>query len=448
MKVSVIGTGYVGIVTGVCLAEKGHQVICVDVDQSKVDSINNGVPPIYERGLQDLLRKHVGGRLGASTDLLGAVQQTDISLIAVGTPFDGREIDLTFIKAVSKEVGQALRNKSGYHVVIVKSTVVPGTTDDVVCPILEEASGKKAGIDFGVGMNPEFLTEGEAVSDFLFPDRIVLGGADKGAIDQQARLYEGFPGVELLRVNNKTAEMIKYASNALLATLISFSNEMGNLCAAVKDIDVLDVMRGVHISRYLSVELPDGNRVQPQIVSFLAAGCGFGGSCFPKDVKALAAHGEKHHIPMHVLDAVLKVNEQQPAKVIQLLKKHFSSLKGVQISVLGLAFRPDTSDMRESPAIPIVRSLLQEGASIKGYDPVAMTEARKLFSTQEMQLCGSLAEAVSRTDAVVLVTRWDEFRKIPELLASQDPPPLFVDGRRLLDKAKIARYEGIGLDAT
>ena len=448
MKVSVVGTGYVGLVTGVCFAEKGHQVTCVDVDQAKVDSINNGLPPIYERGLQDLLRKHVGHRLQATTDLSNAVRQTDLSLIAVGTPFDGREIDLTYIKAVSKEIGQALQNKSGYHVVVVKSTVVPGTTDDVVRPILEETSGKKAGVDFGVGMNPEFLTEGEAVSDFLFPDRIVLGGADKATIDQQARLYEGFPGVELLRVNNKTAEMIKYASNALLATLISFSNEIGNLCAAIKNADVLDVMRGVHLSRYLTVEMPDGRKVQPPIVSFLAAGCGFGGSCFPKDVKALAAHGDKYQTPMRVLDAVLKVNERQPAKVIQLLKKHFASLKGVRISVLGLAFRPDTSDMRESPAIPIVRSLLQEGASIKGYDPVAMTEARKLFSVQEIQLCGSLAEAVSNADAVVLVTRWDEFRKIPELLASQDSPPLFVDGRRLLDKSKIARYEGIGLDAT
>lgn len=448
MNVSVIGTGYVGIVTGVCLAEKGHQVICVDLDQAKVDSINKGVPPIYERGLQELLRKHVGGRLRASTDLLGAVQQTDISLVAVGTPFDGREIDLTYIKAVSKEIGQALRNKSGYHVVIVKSTVVPGTTDDVVCPILEEASSKKAGIDFGVGMNPEFLTEGEAVSDFLFPDRIVLGGADKATIDCQARLYEGFPGVELLRVNNKTAEMVKYASNALLATLISFSNEMGNLCAAVINVDVLDVMRGVHISRYLSVELPDGNRVQPPIVSFLAAGCGFGGSCFPKDVKALVAHGEKQGIPMHVLDAVLKVNEGQPQKVIELLKKEFSSLKGIRVSVLGLAFRPDTNDMRESPAIPIVQGLVREGAVVKGYDPVAMEEARKVFSHQDLELCGSLSEALAETDAVVLVTRWDEFRKVPDLLKGRDPQPLFVDGRRLLDKATIARYEGIGLETT
>jgi UDPglucose 6-dehydrogenase/GDP-mannose 6-dehydrogenase len=447
MKISVIGTGYVGIVTGVCFAEKGHQITCVDVDQAKVDSINNGVPPIYERGLGNLLKKHAGGRLCATTNLANAVQQTDLSLIAVGTPFDGQEIDLTFVKAAAKEIGRALRKKSGYHVVIVKSTVVPGTTDDVVCPILEEASGKKAGVDFGVGMNPEFLTEGEAVNDFLSPDRIVLGGMDKATIDQQVRLYEGFPGVEILRTNNKSAEMIKYTSNALLATLISFSNEIANLCTAVKGVDVVDVMRGVHASRYLSVDLPEGKKVQPSIVSFLAAGCGFGGSCFPKDVKALAAHGERHNAPMHVLDAVLRVNEQQPQKVIQLLKKHFASLKGVRVSILGLAFRPDTNDMRESPAIPIIRSLLREGAVVQGYDPVATDDARKIFSSQELELSGSLSDALAKADAVVLVTRWDEFRKIPELLVGRSPQPLFVDGRRLLDKATIARYEGIGLEA-
>ena len=448
MRVSVIGTGYVGLVTGVCFAEKGHQVTCVDVDPAKVDAINSGVSPIHERGLEGLLKKHVGGLLRASTDLPGAVQQTDLSLIAVGTPFNGREIDLSYIKAVSKEIGLALQTKSGYHGVVVKSTVVPGTTDEVVCPILEAASGKKAGVDFGVGMNPEFLTEGEAVNDFLFPDRIVLGGMDNTIIDQQASLYEGFPGVEVLHVNNKTAEMIKYTANALQAMLISFSNEIGNLCTAVKGVDVLDVMRGVHVSRYLNVEMPDGRRVQPQIVSFLAAGCGFGGSCFPKDVKALAAHGQRLHAPMHLLDAVLKINEQQPQKIIQLLKKHFSSLKGVRVSILGLAFRPDTNDMRESPAIPIIRSLLQEGAAVKGYDPAAADEARKLFSSHELELSVSLSDALTEVDAVVLVTRWDEFRKVPDLLRSRIPQPLFVDGRRLLDKTSIARYEGIGLEQT
>jgi UDPglucose 6-dehydrogenase len=445
MKVSIIGTGYVGLVTGVCLAEKGHQITCVDVDQAKVDSINSGIPPIYERGLEDLLKRHIGGLLRATTDLTRAVQQTDLSLIAVGTPFNGREIDLTFIKAVSKEIGHALRKKPGYHAVIVKSTVVPGTTDEVVCPILEEASGKKAGVDFGVGMNPEFLTEGEAINDFLSPDRIVLGGIDKATIDQQTGLYEGFPGVEVLRTNNKTAEMIKYTSNAVLATLISFSNEIANLCASVKDVDIVDVMRGVHVSRYLSVDMPDGKRVQPPIVSFLAAGCGFGGSCFPKDVKALVAYGERKKTPMHVLDAVLKVNEQQPAKVVQLLKKHFASLKGVRVAILGLAFRPDTNDMRESPAIPIVRELLDEGAVLKGYDPAAMEEAAKVFKGQPIVLCNALEEAIKEVDAIVLVTRWEEFRRLPEILKKQYVQPLVVDGRRLIERSSIARYEGIGV---
>lgn len=448
MKISIIGTGYVGIVTGACFAEKGHQVTCVDIDQSKVDLINKGTAPIYERGLDDLLKRHAGDRLRATTDLADAVQQTDLSMIAVGTPFDGHEIDLTYIKNVASQLGQALKAKTNYHVVLVKSTVVPGTTDEVVLPILEESSGKKAGVDFGVGMNPEFLTEGEAVNEFMYPDRIVLGGIDRPTIELQAELYRGFPGVEVVRTNNKTAEMIKYTANSLLATCISFSNEIANLCATLKNIDVVDVMHGVHISRYLSVPLPGGGRVQPPVVSFLSAGCGFGGSCFPKDVKALAAHGEKHHVPMDLLNAVLSINERQPQEIIKILKRRFPSLQGLRVTILGLAFRPDTNDMRESPAIPIIRALLREGATVKGYDPVAVDEARKLFSPQELELSRTLTEVLMEADAVVLVTRWSEFLKVPDLLKQLTPQPLFVDGRRLLDKASIARYEGIGLETT
>ncbi len=448
MKISIVGTGYVGIVTGACFAEKGHHVTCVDIDQSKVDLINKGTAPIYERGLDELLKKHAGDRLRATTDLAEAVQQTDLSMIAVGTPFNGNEIDLTYIKNVARQLGLALKTKSTYHVVIVKSTVVPGTTDDVVLPVLEESSGKKAGADFGVGMNPEFLTEGEAVNEFMYPDRIVLGGIDQQTIERQAELYQGFPDVEVLRTNNKTAEMIKYAANSLLATCISFSNEIANLCTAIKDVDVVDVMHGVHVSRYLSTQLPGKKRVQPPVVSFLAAGCGFGGSCFPKDVRALAAHGQKHDVPMDLLNAVLLVNERQPQQIVRILKKRFSSLQGVRVTILGLAFRPDTNDMRESPAIPIIRALLREGAKVKGYDPVAAEEARRLFSPQELELSQTLAEGVTQADAIVLVTRWDEFRKVPDLLKHLTPQPLFVDGRRLLDKASIDRYEGIGLETT
>ncbi len=444
MKVSVIGTGYVGLVTGVCFAEKGHRVVCVDTDRAKVDRISAGIAPIFEPGLEELLRRNIGVRLQATTDLLKAVHETDISLIAVGTPFDGQHIDLTYIKEVSRQIGMALATKPGYHLVIVKSTIVPGTTDGVVLPILEEASGKKAGVDFGVGMNPEFLTEGEAVPDFMFPDRIVLGGIDKVSIDFQAELYSPFKGVEVIRTNNKTAEMIKYASNALLATMISFSNEMGNLCAALGEVDVADVLKGVHLSRYFRMTLPNGEAYLPSITSFLGAGCGFGGSCLPKDVKALVAHGKQVGQAMPLLQAVLDINQDQPGRVVALVKKHFPQLEDVRVAVLGLAFRPDTNDIRESPAIPIIRDLVHQGAKVQAYDPVANREAQQIFRNGEVQFRDSLQAAIDGVQVVVLVTRWSEFKEIPRLLAVMKPSPVFVDGRRMLDKESFARYEGIG----
>jgi len=445
MKVSIIGTGYVGLVTGVCLAEKGHRVICVDVDQEKVDKINQAIPPIYEQGLEELLEKNINVNLRATTDLHKSVIETDISLIAVGTPFDGSEIDLTYIKEASHQIGKALQDKSTYHVVVVKSTVVPGTTDEVVLPILEEASGKKAGVEFGVGMNPEFLREGEAIQDFMSPDRIVLGGIDDKSINALEELYSVFDGVDKLRTNPKTAEMIKYTSNSLLATMISFSNEIGNLCTALGGIDVVEVMQGVHLDKRLSPIMPNGDRIVPSFTTYLEAGCGFGGSCFPKDVKALIAHGEKVGRPMRLLDAVIQVNEQQPQQVLSLLKKHFPSLKGIRIAVLGLAFKPGTDDVRESPAIPIVKDLLAREVEIRAYDPVAKYEAQRLFSNHQILYCDDLAQALQDVQAVVLLTRWEEFRRIPELLTHLDPQPLFIDGRRMLDKNSIARYDGIGL---
>jgi UDPglucose 6-dehydrogenase len=443
VNVSIMGTGYVGLVTGVCLAEKGHNVICVDLDQSKVDRINRGESPIYEKGLDDLLRKNIGQRLTVTVDTHKAVLSTDITLIAVGTPFDGVAIDLTYVKAVARSVGESLKAKSTYHVVVVKSTVVPGTTDNVVKPILEDASGKRCGIDFGLGMNPEFLTEGEAIGDFMEPDRIVCGGADERAQDALMALYEPFTHVERLRTNNGTAEMIKYASNALLATLISFSNELANLGAALGDIDTIDVMKGLHLSRYLSVGCSAGKR-SPDIVSFLMAGCGFGGSCLPKDVSALAAHGRTAGVSMDLLEAVLAVNARQPSQIFQLLGRHFSSLEDKKIAVLGLSFRPDTNDMRESPAIPIVRRLQAEGARVTAYDPAAADEARRLFGP-ELHVASSAAEAMAGADAVLLVTRWSEFQNVPEILRNAGANPVLIDGRRMLDKSSVERYEGIGL---
>jgi UDPglucose 6-dehydrogenase len=446
VDIAVIGTGYVGLVSGACLADRGHRVVCVDVDADKVRAINEGVAPIHEAGLEALLARTVGVSLRATTDLAGAVAGAELTLLCVGTPSRDGDIDLTQIVGSAEQVGAALRGRTGYHVVAVKSTVIPGTTDDVVLPALERASGLRAGPDFGVGMNPEFLTEGQALQDFLNPDRIVVGGVDARTQEVLARVYESFQEAPLLRVNNRTAEMIKYASNAMLATQISFANEIGNLCAAVGGVDVVDVMEGVHLSHYLQpfVAGAPGGRVRAPLASFLEAGCGFGGSCLPKDVTALTAQGRKVGAPMPVLEAVLATNALQPSRMIRLLERHLPDLRGVPVSVLGLAFKPDTDDVRESPAIPIIRDLVARGAEVCGYDPVAGPAARAALGAYDIAYAESLEEAVASARALLLVTRWDEFQRLPDLVALRDPQPLVVDGRRILDPDRFHHYEGIG----
>ncbi len=443
MKVSVVGTGYVGLVSGVCLAEMGHQVICVDVDQAKVDKINKGIPPIYEAGLEELLQKNIHSNLVATTDLRQAVMDSELSLIAVGTPFDGNEIDLKYIRLVAEQIGMVLKDKPSYHVVVVKSTVVPGTTDSVVLPILEQTSGKQAGIDFGVGMNPEFLKEGEAIPDFMYPDRIVLGGIDDRSIDALGDLYAVFDGVDKIRTNTRTAEMIKYTANSLLATLISFSNEIGNLCATV-GVDVVEAMHGVHLDKRFTPILENGERVFPASLTYLAAGCGFGGSCFPKDVKALIAYGEKAGSPMKLLESVIEVNTNQPQKVIDLLKLHYPQLDGLKVAVLGMAFKPGTDDIRESPALPVTKLLLEEKAVVKAYDPIARHEAEKVMGTT-VEFHDVLEDAIADVAAILIMTRWQHFQRIPEMIAGLANPPLVIDGRRMLAKTSVTRYEGIGL---
>lgn len=438
MDISIIGTGYVGLVTGACLAEKGHNVTCVDIDPVRVAALNCAESPIFEAGLDVLVQRNVGRRLHATTDIEVAVRNSELTIIAVGTPFDGRGIDLTAVLTAARQIGAAIRDKPSYHCVVVKSTVVPGTTDQRVLPILESASGKRAGAEFGVGMNPEFLSEGEAVNDFMFPDRIVLGGIDERSIDSLTALYEPFDDVPRIRTNTRTAELIKYTANAMLATLISFSNEVANLGAAIGDVDSVDVMRGMHLSQYFRRQNAQG---LPLITTFLNAGCGFGGSCLPKDVNALIAHGTELGQPMSLLQAVIDVNDAQPSHVIALLHKHWPRLTGRTIGVLGLAFKPGTNDVRESPAFPIMRALLDEGADVRAYDPVAMPDAQKVFGDSGVTYCASLQAAISGADAVVVVTPWQEFGPLPALLESG---VVLVDTRRAFDKDRVPYYEGIG----
>lgn len=442
-KISIVGTGYVGLVSGVCLAEKGHEVICVDSDQTKVASIADGIMPIYEYGLQELVIRNLGKSFSITTDLEYAIKNTEITLIAVGTPFDGESIDLSAIRSVSKEIGHALRKKSSYHLVAVKSTVVPGTTFEVVKPILEESSGKLCGRDFGLGMNPEFLREGEAVKDFMFPDRIILGVFDKKSRDYFLEVYGVFEDITKVIVDITTAEMIKYTSNALLASLISFSNEIANLCATI-NTDVVDVMEALHLDRRLMPILTDGTRVRPGVIDYLSAGCGFGGSCFPKDVQALISFGAKHGEELNLLRSVISINSAQPLKMIEMLEKHLGDICGIRVGVLGLAFKPGTDDIRESPSIKVCDALLNKGAIVFAYDPIAGPEAQKIFDNK-IHLCDDLSDLVETVDALLLMTAWEDFRILPSLMKEKGVNPLMVDGRRMFRKSEFLNYKGIGI---
>ncbi len=396
MKVSIVGTGYVGLVTGTCFAERGHEVTCIDVDVSKVEMINRAAPPIHEPGLQELMNRNVGSRLRATTDLAAGVRDSDITFIAVGTPAIDGHIDLRYVEKAATEIGSALRSKRAYHTVVVKSTVVPGTTDGTVRRCLEGAAGMQAGRDFGLGMNPEFLTEGTAVQDFMHPDRLVFGGIDERTRSTLSELYSDFgTSTPRVRTNNSTAEMIKYASNSVLATMISFSNEIARLCNAVGGVDVADVMRGVHLAGYFTTSMPDGSAISAPIVRFLEAGCGFGGSCLPKDVTALVAQGTEHQLSMSLLRSVLDINRTQPEEMLRLIARHYPDLTGVPVTVLGLAFKPDTDDVRESPAFP----LLRQPARSRGAVDRVRSNRTSCTARSVCRACGSPLPSRARSKA-------------------------------------------------
>src|SRR3990172_11021951 len=415
MKISVIGTGYVGAVSAACFAELGHEVICVDIDRSKIDKINAGIPPIFEEGLSDLLKKHAGKSLSATSDYDFEVNNSDVSFISVGTPSDSRgNIDLSIVKAASASLGDSIGRKKDYHVVVVKSTVVPETTEKVVLPILEKHSGKRIG-EFGIAMNPEFLREGKAVYDFMHPDKIVVGSLDKKSGDIVASLYKGLK-CEVTRTNPRTAEMIKYVNNAFLATKISFLNELGNICKEL-GIDTYEVMKA--IGRDF--------RIGPH---FLNSGAGFGGSCFPKDVKALIGKALEMGYEPVLLKSVIDVNEKQPSRMVYLLKNKLGSIRGKTIAVLGLAFKNDTDDIRESRSIPVIKELLDTGAKVNAYDPMANDNMKKIYGS--IGYFNSSEDALRSADACLIMTEWDEFKSLNKEFNVMKNK-LIIDGRHMLE---------------
>ncbi len=428
MNISIIGTGYVGLCTGVGFAKMGNNVICMDVDEKKIKQINKAEPPIYEKQLKKYLENVTAkGVFRATTDLTRAITNSDLTMICVGTPSnqDG-SMDLRYIEQVSKDIGTALKNKEGYHVIVVKSTVVPGTTEINVIPHLEEKSGKGVGDDIGVCVNPEFLREGNALEDFLNPDRIVIGQYDKRSGDVLEKIYFNF-NAPVLRTNLKTAEMIKYAANAMLATKISLSNEIGNICKRL-GIDVYNVMKGVGMD----------SRISPK---FLRAGAGFGGSCFPKDIAAIVAKGKALGYDTQILNTVLNVNKKQRRILVDMLENRTDGLQNKKIAALGLAFKPDSDDVREAPAIDVISMLKERGAKVSAYDPQAMDNMRKMHG--DIEYCSNSRECLKDADGCLILTNWKEFKNLSDKDFDVMKNKVIIEGRKVLNPSSVKNFEGI-----
>lgn len=436
-----IGTGYVGLCTAVGFASKGYSVLVCDVDEEKIAKINKGIPHFHEPGLQEKLsesiqKSNLNAVLG-NTDMV--ILETDLTFVAVGTPSKTNgSIDLKYIESAARNIGKALKKKNSYHVIIIKSTVVPGTTQNIVKPLLEKESKKVAGKDFGLCMNPEFLRQGSAFQDTLNADRVVIGSFDTHSGDVLEDLYKGFYDQRmpaLIRTSLSTAELIKYASNAMLATKISFINTIANICEKIPGADVKVVAKAMGLDK----------RIGPL---FLDAGLGYGGSCFPKDIKALIACSKSLGYDPELLDSVEQVNKTQPLKAVEFCREQLGGFEGKNIAILGLAFKPDTDDMREARVIPIINELLKEGAKVVAYDPVAIPIAKTIFN-DKISYASSAFECIKDADACIVVTEWEEFKKLsPEDFTKKMRQPILIDGRRIFNaeafKAKM-QFVAVGL---
>lgn len=436
MRIAVVGTGYVGLVSGACLAETGVTVVCVDVDASKIQRLNEGGIPIYEPGLTDIVaRNRADERLFFTTSLREALVKADAVFIAVGTPPDeDGSADLKYVLGVAREIGELLEN---YMVVVTKSTVPVGTNQKVKETIAGELERRGVDIPFDVASNPEFLKEGDAVNDFMMPDRIVVGVETDRARKVMERLYHAFllNNIPIYFMDIPSAEMTKYAANSMLATRISFMNDIANLCEIV-GANVEAVKRGIGSDTRIGKK-------------FLNAGCGYGGSCFPKDVKALIKTGDEFGYSMEVLKAVESVNDRQKEVLFSKIQKHYNNdLKGKRFGMWGLAFKPSTDDMREAPSLVLIEQLLEAGAIVRAYDPEAMEECRRKIGGR-IEYARNMYDALSRADAMIIVTEWPEF-KVPKFTFIEKAlrEKVIFDGRNIYSPEQMQEfgyiYYGIG----
>ncbi|WP_049997843.1 UDP-glucose 6-dehydrogenase AglM [Halococcus sediminicola] len=429
MNVSVVGSGYVGTTVAACLADLGHRVTAIDIDTDIVDTINAGETPIHEPGLAELVETHAGTKLTATTDH-AALRETDITFLALQTPSreDG-SIDLGALEAGTRDVGEALAEKEGYHLVVVKSTVIPGTVEERLEPLLEEVSGKKAGQEFGVAVNPEFQSQGSAVADFMGPDKLVFGAEDERALDRLDELYEPLvadnDGIPIVETGRREAMMVKYANNVFLAGKISLINELGNLCKEF-GVDSYEVAEAIGLDERISSQ-------------FLRSGVGWGGSCFPKDTDALRAAGREAGYTPELLDSVVAVNDGQPRRMLELLERHID-VEDRRIAVLGLAFKPGTDDIRGSRATLVIDELLDRGAEVAAYDPVASDAMAEKFP--DVEYVESAGAALTDAHGALVVTDWDEFAALDGEFDDMEQQ-IVVDGRRIVDSRDGMTYEGL-----
>ncbi|WP_418982766.1 UDP-glucose dehydrogenase family protein [Alistipes sp.] len=436
MKIAIVGTGYVGLVSGTCFAEMGMEITCVDTDNRKIDSLKNGIIPIYEPGLEELVKRNVEeGRLHFTTDLTSCLDDVEVVFSAVGTPPDeDGSADLKYVLDVARTFGRHIKK---YTVLVTKSTVPVGTAQKVKAAIREELDKRGCDVEFDVASNPEFLKEGAAIKDFMSPDRVVVGVESERAKELMTKIYRPFMlnNFRVLFMDIPSAEMTKYAANAMLATRISFMNEIANLCDRVgANVDM--VRKGIGSDARI------GNK-------FLYSGCGYGGSCFPKDVKALAHTAREHGYTMQVVEAVERVNELQKSVVVEKLQQSLGDLRGKVVALWGLSFKPETDDMREAPALVIIDRLLEAGAEVRAYDPVAIPECQRRCAGKAIYYAQSPYDAATGADALALITEWKQFR-IPDWTRLQAAMRgnVLIDGRNIFDKEEAAAagflYRAIG----
>jgi len=425
MKIAVVGTGYVGLVTGTCFAEMGVDVTCVDIDKTKIENLIGGVIPIYEPGLEPMVKRNVqAGRLHFTTDLRNCLDDVEVVFSAVGTPPDNDgSADLKFVLEVARTIGQ---NMKKYVLVVTKSTVPVGTAKKVRATIQAELDKRGLSIDFDVASNPEFLKEGDAIKDFMSPDRVVVGVESQRAEEIMTRLYRPFllNNFRVIFMDVPSAEMTKYAANAMLATRISFMNDIANLCEII-GADVNMVRKGIGTDTRIGKK-------------FLYPGCGYGGSCFPKDVKALIHTAKENGYTMQVIEAVERVNEKQKAILFEKLQRYYNGdLKGRTIALWGLSFKPETDDMREAPSLVIIDKLLKAGCTVRVFDPIAMNECKRRIG-DTVTYCKDIYETVENVDALIVVTEWKEFR-LPEWnrIKNSMKTPVIFDGRNIYNPDEL-----------